>query len=282
MQLDTFSMLGLTPVDDPTRHRSRMEVTPPVSTPFRFLYGGAGIAASAEASERATGRPLQWITTQFLGSPAPGDVVDIEVDLAVEARMTSQTQIAGTVGGTPMFTSLAAHNARDLGMVTVPFTMPVVPPPDACDAFAEPFDGAESSFFAVMERRVAAGSLTGDVEGPPLRTSTGGLDGALALWCRLADQPIGSPATQAFVADMGPLVVCIKIDLPLGGTSLDNTLRVVDTRPSEWVLLELEVDGHARSAGHCSTRIWSEDGRLLGIAQQTALIRDSHHHRRSA
>jgi len=30
-------------------------------------------------------------------------------------------------------------------------------------------------------------------------------------------------------------------------------------------------------AGKPSLRIWSEDGRLLGVAQQTCIIRTSHH-----
>ena len=279
MDVDQFSLLDLAPsLDDDGRYR--FAVTPPVTTPFHFLYGGAGIAACAEVSERRTGRPLQWITTQFLGSPAPGDVVDLDVEVVVEARMTSQTQIVGRVDGASMFTSLAAHNARDMSEVAlVGSSMPSVPPPDDCEVFDEPFPDAENSFFAVMDRRVAAGSVTGSAEGLPLQTSDGTSGGALALWCRLDGNDIGSAATQAFIADLGPLAVCVRYDLPLGGTSLDNTLRVVDTRPTEWALLELGVDAHSRSAGHTTTRMWSQDGRLLGIAQQSALIRNSHHSR---
>ena len=62
-----------------------------------------------------------------------------------------------------------------------------------------------------------------------------------------------------------------------GGTSLDNTVRIVDTEPSEWVLLDIVPEGFHRSIGHGSLRIWSQDGRLLGAAQQTCIIRTSHH-----
>ena len=99
------------------------------------------------------------------------------------------------------------------------------------------------------------------------------------MWCRLVDGKIGSAATQAFVADIVPLAVCAALGIEPGGTSLDNTLRVIDTTPSEWVLLELVAEGFHRSIGHGSVRVWSPDGRLLGIAQQTCIIRTTHHAR---
>lgn len=253
----------------------RLAVTPQLSTPFAFLYGGSGIAACAEASEQATGRPLQWITTQFLGSPAPGDVVDIEVVVAVEGRMTTQTQVSGRVGGELMFTSLCAHNIRPVGRVEPIASMPDVPPPEDCDEFAEPFADSDGSFFRQMSRRVAAGTI--EVDGSDRVPSADGE--AFALWCRLHASETGSAATQGFVGDVGPLGVSARLGMPLGGTSLDNTIRIVDARPSEWVLLELDVDGFSRSVGHSTVRIWAQDGRLLGLGQQSALIRRSHHGR---
>lgn len=98
------------------------------------------------------------------------------------------------------------------------------------------------------------------------------------MWARLLDQDVGSPATQGFVADMGPLVVCAALGVAPGGTSLDNTIRVVDPNPTEWVLIETEADGFHRSVGHSTARLWSEDGRLLGLGQQSAILRTSHHH----
>ena len=97
------------------------------------------------------------------------------------------------------------------------------------------------------------------------------------MWCRIPDHEIGSPATQAFVADIIPLAVCAALGVMPGGTSLDNTLRVIDHEPAEWVLLDITAEGFHRSIGHGSLRLWSQDGRLLGTAQQTCIIRTSHH-----
>ena len=82
--LPTFDLLDLQPTEDDRRYR--LVVRPDLCTPFGFLYGGSGIAASAEAAEQATGRPLQWITTQFIGSPPPGSVVDLQVAVAGERQ----------------------------------------------------------------------------------------------------------------------------------------------------------------------------------------------------
>ena len=151
---------------------------PELCTPFAFLYGGSGIAASVEASERATGRPLQWITTQFLGSPTPGMVVDIDVNVAVTGRATTQTQVSGSVDGDVMFTSLCAHNVRPDGDAEAFATMPDVPGPLESAHFDEFFDTGNASFFDHFERRIAAGRFAMDADGDPQ-------SGLLAIWCRI-------------------------------------------------------------------------------------------------
>lgn len=249
----------------------RLEVRPALCTPFAFLYGGSGIAASVEASERATGRPLQWITTQYVGSPTPGDVVDIEVNIAASGRATTQTQVTGTVDGEVVFASVCAHNVRPAGDEAAFGVMPTVPGPDESRPFDEMFQtDVAASFFDSFERRIALGKFAADAVGEP---QTDGL----ALWVRMFAGGIGSAATQGFVADLGPLAVCASLGVAPGGTSLDNTIRVVDARQSDWVLIELVADGFHRSVGHSTARLWSEDGRLLGLAQQSAIVRTSHH-----
>ncbi len=267
--LPTFDLLDLQPTDDPLQFR--LDARKQLCTPFGFLYGGSGIAGSIEAAERATGRPLQWITTQFIGSPVPDDVVDIEVTLPAHGRATTQAQVAASVGGRPMFTSLCAHTQRPTGDGASFLQMPEVPPPDECPSMSEPFAAVLAGTFSDhLERRLAAGKVGLEAVGTAPA-------GPLAMWCRIPDREIGSPATQAFVADIIPLAVCAALGVMPGGTSLDNTLRVIDPAASEWVLLDITPEGFHRSVGHGSLRIWSQDGRLMGIAQQTCIIRTSHH-----
>ena len=268
--LETFDLLDLRSVGD---DRYRLQVRPNLATPFGFLYGGSGIAASAEAAEQTTDRPLQWIATQFIGSPPPGSFVDLQVAVVAGGRATTQSQVTATVDGELMFTSLGAHTVRPSGDGAQFIEMPNVPPPDDCAEMAPPFDvDLSSSFFGTLDRRIAAGQIGQAAIESPQR-------GLMAIWCRVRDHQIGNPASQAFVADIIPLAVGAALGALPGATSLDNTLRVIDPEPTDWVLLELVAEGFHRSIGHGSLRIWGEDGRLKAIAQQSAIIRTSHHAR---
>jgi acyl-CoA thioesterase II len=268
--LPTFDLLHLQPTG---ANRYRLEVRPDLATPFGFLYGGSGIAAAAEAAEQATDRPLQWITTQFIGSPPPGSSVDLQVAVVADGRATTQSQVAATVDGELMFTSLCAHTVRPGGDGAQFIEMPDVPAPDDCEEMAPPFDiDLSNSFFATLDRRVAAGRIGQEaIDSPQL--------GVMAIWCRVRGHAMGSPASQAFVADIIPLAIGAALGSLPGATSLDNTLRVIDPAPTDWVLLELVAEGFHRSIGHGSLRVWGEDGRLKAIAQQSAIIRTSHHDR---
>jgi acyl-CoA thioesterase len=203
----------------------------------------------------------------------PDDVVDIEVMILAEGRATTQAQVVASVDGRPMFTSLCAHTQRPSGDGAHFLRMPDVPAPEDCPSMSEPFTAVlAGTFFDHLERRLAAGRIAVDAVDNPQ-------DGPLAMWCRIPRHQIGSAATQAFVADIIPLAVCAALGVIPGGTSLDNTLRVIDPEPSEWVLLDIIAEGFHRSIGHGSLRVWSRDGRLLGTAQQTCIIRTSHHAR---
>ena len=220
-----------------------------------------------------TDRPLQWITTQFIGSPSPGSVVELHVTVPAEGRVTTQSQVQATVDGEPVFTSLCAHTIRPGGDGAAFLSMPDVPPPDDSPAMGGPFAmGLSGSFFRTMERRLAAGTFGIEAVGKPQH-------GRLSIWssCSLTMRSAArhprrtSPTSSRWVRG--------RARCSARGTSIDNTLRVIDTEPSEWVLLELIPEGFHRSIGHGSLRMWSEDGRLMAIAQQTCIIRTSHHNR---
>ena len=272
----TFDLLGLEVGATPTSFV--LPVVDRLSTPFRFLYGGSGVAASIEAAETVTDRPLMWITTQFLTNAHPGQQVDIAVDVPVEGRATTQAQVTASVDGTLMLSSLCAHTDRPDDGRQVFLSMPDVPSPDRCAPMFEPFALPEDrppSFFDHLERRVAAGSFDFARREPHT--------GTLALWTRLVGRPLGSPASLAFIADIVPLGVSLAAGVAPGGTSLDNTLRVVrHDVETDWVLVEIIASSLQRSIGHGQVRLWSQAGDLLAVAEQTCIIRTSHHQRTSA
>ena len=266
---DSFrpASFGLLRLERASDDRYRFEVRPDLSTPFGNLYGGVGAAACAEAAEGVVGRPLQWMTTQFIGSAGPLDVVELQVVIRAHGRATSQVEVVGTVGGRPVFTSLCAHTRRPAGDRAQFVDMPDVAAPHDTDPASDPFaDTPAGAFVDAMERRWATSRA--DARGPEASVR-----GRVTLWCRIRGDVIGSPATQAFVSDIVPLAVCSALGVPATGTSLDNTVRIIDTDPSDWVLLDMYPDGFHRATGHGSLRLWSEDGRLMGTAQQSTIIR---------
>ena len=65
---------------------------------------------------------------------------------------------------------------------------------------------------------------------------------------------------------------------PPGGTSLDNTVRIVLEEPTDdWILLDIEAEGMHRSIGLGRVRLWRRDGTLIGVGTQSCIIRTSHH-----
>ena len=82
-----------------------------------------------------------------------------------------------------------------------------------------------------------------------------------------------SAATLAIVGDY----VSGQVSQPIGrramGRSLDNTLRMVQIRPTEWVLCDIRI--HALVGGYTqgTAFLWSQDGRLLATASQSIAVR---------
>lgn len=244
-----------------------LAVTPALCTPFGWLYGGSGLAACAVAAEAATGRPLVWITTQYVADAKPGEIVELAVDVVVVGRATSQTHVHGTVDGRTVLHATTAHTDRPVGESQWWGEMPQVSPPEAGTPFALPFDRPPSgSFVDRMERFLVP------------ETAELARLGRVAMWVRVPGWPIGSAASQGFVADIIPMAVGLAMGRAPGGTSLDNTVRIVAEEPTDdWVLLDIEAEGLHRSIGCGRVRLWRRDGTLMGVGTQSAIIRTSHH-----
>jgi acyl-CoA thioesterase len=145
--------------------------------------------------------------------------------------------------------------------------MPAVSPPEQGDPFELPFSHPPTgSFVERMERFLVP-------EQPALIA-----EGRAAMWIRVPGWPIGSAASQGFVADIVPMALGMALGQMPGGTSLDNTVRIVLEDPTDdWILLDIEAEGMNRSIGCGRVRMWRRDGTLIGVGTQSAIIRTSHH-----
>ena len=261
--MDARHFLGLEPTDDPLRWR--LPVTPAVSTPGRFLYGGCGLAAGIVAMEAAAGRPTVWATAQYLTYAPTGTVLDWEVVLAAVGRGTTQARAIGRLGDQEVLTVNAALGLHHLEVGGTWVERPVVPPPEDCPAQEFPAMFADTVLSRV-EHRVARGRLFSELDGHPG-------DANSAFWARVPGHLEPSAATLAVIGDY----VSGGVSQPLGvrtmGRSLDNTVRVVSLVPTSWVLCDIHMHALANGFGHGLAHLWAEDGTLLATASQSISVR---------
>ena len=264
---DARQFLGMERMGDDLHWR--LTVDPELTTPGKFLFGGCGLGAALVALEAASGRPTVWSTAQYLSYAPTHSVLDLEVTLAAEGRRITQGRVVGTVGDREILTVNAAAGSPgvlDGGGVWV--TPPEVPPPDQCPPRRLP-DFSSTSIFDRIDVRLAQGlSFEEITEG---RSGSG--NPTSALWARVPGHLEPSAATLAIIGDY----VSGGVSQPLGrramSRSLDNTLRMVQLEPTEWVLCHIRIQALVDGYGQGLATLWSESGSLLATASQSMSVR---------
>ena len=229
------------------------------------MFGGCGLGAAIAALEGTTGRPVVWATAQYLSFAKVGSVVDIDVTVAVDGRATTQARAVAHVGGTEIITVNAALGRRDDDNATQYGSVPDVQPPTAGPVRAQHSEVTDA-LDSRMEQRWAL--APGETQPGPLEP------GRIAVWTRMPELLEPSAASLAVLGDYVPLGIGSTQDRETSSTSLDNTLRVLNSVVSEWYLLDIRVQGIRSGFGHGDIHIWSEDGVLCAIGSQSCIVRD--------
>ena len=265
--------LGLRPTDDPNRWG--LELTPRVLTPAGAMHGGAALAATVEALEGTTGRPLVWATAHYLTHAGPRGWVDVNVSVEVAGHQTTQARAQLSLGGVEVLLTVASLGARDSRQPGRWVSPPDAPGPQ--EAMHRPTSppGTES-VIDHYEIRIATGRMGTELDGTPG-------SGRSVLWCRLPEgrRPV-TAGDIAFVGDLLMLGLSDAIGAPTTANSLDNTIRIVERVPTEWIMLDVQIDAAASGYAHAGARLWTEDGALLGMATQTLVLRSAGTHGRSS
>lgn len=143
---------------------------------------------------------------------------------------------------------------------------PAVPPPEDCPV-APAVDGTAGTIHSRVELRVARGRYGADKDGTPSE------DGHSALWVRIPEGLETSAAALAIIADWMPSGISHALGRWAGGNSLDNTIRIVDVVPSQWILCDIHVLGIRHGFGHGVIHLWSDQGPLLATGSQSFIVR---------
>ena len=256
--------LDLRPTHNP--HRWFLPVTQRVCTLGGFLFGGAGLAAAVAALESTCERPLVWATAQYLSFAKPPSIVDIDVTIPVAGRNTTQARAIGHVGDSEIFTANGALGERSLPDAAEWPEPPQVPPAEECPPIPDR-DTTTESIGSRLKLRVANGRYGDERDG------TVSPHGRSALWVGIPGIEL-SAATLAIIADWVPSGVGQALGRLLYVSSLDNTLRVVEIVPTEWVLCDIRMHAVRNGYAHGAMHLWSQDKRLLATASQSMVIRN--------
>lgn len=262
--MDSRTFLGLEPSHNP--YRWTLPVTPDLCVGGSFLFGGCGLGAAIAALEATSSRTLVWATGQYLDFARPGEVVDLDVTIAVSGHQITQGRVVCHVGNREILTVNAALGDRPFEHHGQFETMPDVPPPAACPPREHRYDIA-GSISSQLDERVVKFRGVEELPGPPG-------DGRTMMWARIPRVLEGvDAAALAVLGDFVPMGVGQALGIRGGGNSLDNTLRVAHLVPTEWVLLDINIHAAQRGFGHGLVRMFAEDGTLLATASQSCIIR---------
>ncbi|CAB4570989.1 unannotated protein [freshwater metagenome] len=264
--MDSRQFLGLEPTHNP--YRWVLPVVPGISTGGGFLFGGCGLGAAIAAMERTSGRRAVWATGQYLSYAKPGEVMDIDVTLAVTGHQISQARAVCHVGDREILTVNAALGDRELDEIGQWESMPLdVPAPLECTERPHVLDWSGTISGRMDQRIVKGREELSELDGTQS-------DGQVLMWTRIPEVIEGVDAsTLAILGDFVPMGVGQALGIRGGGNSLDNTLRIGRLVPTEWVLLDIRIHMVQRGFGHGLVHMFAEDGTLMATASQSCIVR---------
>lgn len=264
--------VGLRSTDDPNRWQ--LELTPRVLTPAGAMHGGAALAATVEALEGATARPLVWATAHYLTHAGPRGLLDVDVSIEVAGHQTTQARAVLHLGDVEVLLTVASLGMRG---ETSPgrWVQPSLAPGPGDARRLPPAPPGTESMLDHYDIRIATGRMGDELDG------TRG-PGRSVLWCRLPGgrRPV-SAGDMAFIGDLLMLGLSDALGTPTTANSLDNTIRIVERAPTEWVRLDVRIDATAHGYAHAGAHLWTDDGVLLGMATQTLVVRAAGPHGQS-
>lgn len=261
------ALLGLT-LEESDPSTLSFVVTPHLCRIDAHLYGGAAIATALAAFERATGWPALWSTTQLVSAAGLGETIRLDTVVVARGKSMAQVQTTAMAGEQLAFTAIGSCGLpRPDGLSGVWPSMPVVTSPEASEPMSNrlpPGMELTAGSHLASDHRIAT----------PVDESAGRDDG-VQMWARFCGglsqfRPGGTAASIAYLADVVPFAISRAAGISGAGTSLDNSLRVVERAACDWLLIEAKAEAASGGYGHGHIRVWSESGDLLAVGSQTA------------
>ena len=227
------------------------------------IFGGCALAAGIEVAERETGRPLIFATCQFLRPAHLSSVVTLSCVVSAAGRAVSHVRVIGDVDGEEVFVRLLSTGERHYPAQAIHAAMPRVPGPE----------GLPPRYILGARRGGIRDTLTELAVTDDPRGIMRSEDGRVAVWISLPGGIPGTASALALIGDEVSTGTSAVVDKDAQAPSIDNTLRVVNPQATDWVLADIEVRAIDNGFAHGIVNLWSREGQLLGIAEQTGALR---------
>lgn len=233
-----------------------------------FMYGGLGLAAGIKAMQSAVERPLIWASAQYLSFAGLGDEVEFTVEVPSNGRTVAHTRVTGRVGDREVITAVASYGARSDQPSVQWSHAPQLPPPEECVRVElYPKQGPKAKLIDRLEVRLLPQAVESRDRGEASDT------GKISMWMRIDDPVDVDPGVLALFADFVPAGIAMVMGRSGGGSSLDNTLRIVRIVPTTWVLCEFDAHAVANGMAHGDIHLYAETGELMAVGSQSCLQR---------
>jgi len=263
LAMDSRAFLGL---EQHGNTAFSLSVVPRVTTSGGFLFGGAGLGAGIAALEAVSQRRCTWATAQYLSYARRDERVDIDVVIAVAGTSVTQARAVCRVGDREVLTVNAALGDRDFDSSGQFVRMPEVAPPDQSKPRMLRTVHA-NSIMEALDMRFAKGRDMEELDGTPS-------DGRTIMWVRIKSLVDGvDAAALGILGDFVPMAAGQALGLRAGGNSLDNTIRFATLVPTDWVLLDIQIESVQRGFAHGTIQMFAENGTLLATASQSCIAR---------
>lgn len=262
-EVDSRAFLGL---EQRGNTSFSLTVVPRLTTSGGFLFGGAGLGAGIAALEAVSQRRCTWATAQYLSYARHDERVDIDVVIAVAGSSVTQARAVCRVGDREVLTVNAALGERDFDARGQFVRMPDVVPPERSKPRALRTAHA-NSIMEALDMRFAKGRDMDELDGTQS-------DGRTIMWVRIKSLVDGvDAAALGILGDFVPMAAGQALGLRAGGNSLDNTIRFATLVPTDWVLLDIQIESVQRGFAHGTIQMFSQDGVLLATASQSCIAR---------
>lgn len=223
-----------------------------------WLFGGWALGLLSDAVQQASNRTLQDLSVSFLRPVAYGQRLRVRCVLLAEGRALSHYRVeALDDGGQTMLSGMAV----------------VGPAPSASEQSAAPPRAASPEECPERPYLVAPGTGVAtllDVRVAQERL-TDGVASTMLLWGRLrCDVP--EAVRVAVLSDHVPYLLRRSLPALNRASTVSSTLRIAGLAPTEWVLFDVSLSAVGQRTALGRSTLWSADGRLLALAEQTARL----------